>query len=172
MSSLKRSETVESFTDRSTAKMVITHVTYSETTTKQPLLTLSSPILSTQLMENTMNLNELNFTDRLTYLAWRKEWKAAYAKISVDIRAKKNEYKTCQRKVVFAIVNEGKPWQQLVPTYDGKPLTYNCGYAVAFNDWRCAHHEANTLLELLIAAKEKSGKQRAAMIAERFPEVA
>lgn len=117
-----------------------------------------------------MNLNELNFTDRLTYLAWRKEWKAAYAKISVDIRVKKNEYKTHQRKVVFAIVNEGKPWQYLAPMYDDKPLSYNCGYFVAFNAWRDARREAIDLLELLAAAKEKSGEQRAAMIAERFPE--
>ena len=34
---------------------------------------------------------EMNFTDKASYLAWRRNWKAAYAEQSEEIRAAKRE---------------------------------------------------------------------------------
>lgn len=116
-------------------------------------------------------MKTLNFTDRLTYLAWRKEWKAAYAQVSVDIRTKRNEFKACQRKIVFVRVDAGKTWAYDKPTYDGKSL-YSSGYIVACRAWQQAQREANRLLSLLSQAKEKSGEQRAAMVLAMTPESA
>ena len=107
-------------------------------------------------------MKELNFNDRETYLTWRKEWKAHYAQLSVNIRTKKNEYKGCQRKVVFAIVGAGKPWEGVAPYYEDKPLDYRSGYMVAFRAWQEDRQEARDMLELLGKAKEKSRIQWAA----------
>lgn len=112
-------------------------------------------------------MKTLNFTDRLTYLAWRKEWKTCYAQLSIDIRAKKNEYKGCQRKVVFSLVNSGKPWEHIAPFYDDKPLSYTSGYFVAFNAWQKDRREANNMLMLLDKAKEKSCLQRNAEFSKK-----
>ena len=116
-------------------------------------------------------MKTLNFTDRLSYLAWRKEWKAAYKQISQDIRNSKAAYKVQQRRVVIAIVNAGKPWQANEPTIDGERLLFCKEYSGTFNIWKRNVATANELLELLIKAKEKSAEQRKKMVAERFPEI-
>ena len=112
-------------------------------------------------------MKTLNFTDRLSYLAWRKEWKAAYAQVSHDIPRTKNEFKTVQRTVVMAEVGSAN-YRYFVPYIDGKHL--GASYYDPMRKLDRYRQEANHLLELLILAKEKSGIQRAAMIAERFPE--
>lgn len=113
-------------------------------------------------------MKTLNFTDRLTYLAWRKEWKAAYAQLSVDIPRLKNEFKTNQRKIEYVKMDADKPWGWIRPYIDGKQLGsvnyYNSVWTLAQ-----ARSDANEMLELLKLAKKKSGEQRAAMIESMLP---
>lgn len=113
-------------------------------------------------------MKTLNFTDRLTYLAWRKEWKAAYAELSLNIRQTKPKYKELQRQITFGVVGEGKPWQYMQPQFDGKPLSSSSAVYVTQMKLGQMRYLANEMMELLGKAKEKSGVQRAAMIAEKL----
>ena len=115
-------------------------------------------------------MKTLNFTDRLTYLAWREEWKAAYAELSLNIRQTKPMYKELQRQITFAVVAAGKPWQHNQPQFEGKPLSFLSAPYVTQMKLCQMRYIANEMIELLGKAKVKSGVQRAAMIAERFPE--
>lgn len=105
-------------------------------------------------------MKELNFTDRETYLAWREEWRAAYAKLSADIRSAKNAYKGEQRKVTYAIVNQGKSWEYIQPMIDDKPLRWDMDYYKIFGQWHKLRAEARSMLELRVKSKEKSAEQR------------
>ena len=105
-------------------------------------------------------MKELNFNDRLTYLAWRAEWKAQYKQLSTAIRSAKNAYKTEQRRVVVGIVNEGKSWQCNVAYIDGQPLSWKMDYYTVFRDWNKLRQQAREMLDILGKAKEKSSQQR------------
>ena len=109
-------------------------------------------------------MKELNFNDRTSYLAWRAEWRKAYAELSANIRSAKNAYKTEQRKVVVGVVNEGKSWQCNVAYIDGQPLSWKMDYYTTFSAWNKLRAEARTMLDLRAKSKDKSAEQRRAAL--------
>lgn len=116
-------------------------------------------------------MKTLNFNDRLTYLAWRKEWKAEYAKLSQSIREAKPKFKALQRQIVFAKVNEGKWNQYVVPYFDGKILGYGTEHHKVMNEIDSMRIRAWSMLNLLGDAKMKSARQRDAAFAQKQVEM-
>lgn len=110
-------------------------------------------------------LEKLEFNDRLTYLAYRQEWKTLYKELSVDIRKAKHDYKEQQRKIIVTIMNEGKAWQYGSPTIDGKPL-YSCKeYNRELANITYGKQYAFRMMLALDEAKAKSREQRALSLA-------
>jgi hypothetical protein len=105
-------------------------------------------------------MKTLNFNDRITYLAWKKEWKAEYAALSQSIRETKPKFKTLQRQIVFAKVNEGKWNEYVVPYFDGKILGYASEHHKVMKEIDNMRLRAWSMLNLLGDAKMKSCKQR------------
>lgn len=105
-------------------------------------------------------MKTLNFTDRISYLAWRKEWKMAYANLSLNIRQTKPKFKELQRRIEFRVMNEGK-YQWIDPYFDGKPLDYRSEHHTVLYELDRMRRHANEMLELLVMAKDKSREQRA-----------
>jgi hypothetical protein len=109
-------------------------------------------------------MKSLNFNDRLSYLAWRKEWKVAYAQISIDIRQSKQAWKDRQRQVYLSIIDQGKPWESIGAYFEDKPLYHSNTFYVPCLALVRHRETARELLEVLQAAKEKSAKQREAQV--------
>ena len=109
-------------------------------------------------------MKSLNFNDRLSYLAWRKEWKVAYTQISIDIRAAKQAWKDQQRKVYIGIINQGKVWESKRACFEDKALYQSNTFYLPFQTLCNNRDTARELLEMLQAAKEKSAEQREAQV--------
>ena len=109
-------------------------------------------------------MKALNFNDRLSYLAWRKEWKAAYKELSQNIRKAKVEFKDHQRKII--VKKRDTNWGPVYEAfYDDKPL-YHCDehYKQCGRLYRL-RKDAGDMLMLLDEAKAKSREQRKAAMA-------
>lgn len=108
-------------------------------------------------------MKDLNFNDRISYLAWRKEWKTTYKQVSKDIRESKNAWKSEQRKVTVKMDSYGYN----IPTIEGKALYSSPTYYKTLRQLVMFKSNASELLKLLADAKEKSRVQREANLIER-----
>jgi hypothetical protein len=113
-------------------------------------------------------LQELNFNDRLSYLAWKKEWFQAYKAACADVRAGKQAFKDEQRKVTVVAGKYGN-----ASMYEGKYLSWSS--APNYYNWFRNHPklvaEVEKLVGLRQSARAKSAAQRDAMLKERGIEV-
>ena len=110
-------------------------------------------------------MKTLNFTDRLSYLTWRNEWKACYKTLSSDIRLLKQAWKGEQRKVTVVFKeNKSSPmWSYYEATYEGKSLCFSKPYYAVLSDLERTRRQARDMMEILEQAKEKSKILRNAM---------
>ena len=109
-------------------------------------------------------MKELNFNDRISYLAWRKEWFVAYKEAIAAVRAGKQAFKTEQRKVTVSIKNTGYG-NYYMPMYGDKPLDWRCEeYFKWYRELPRLVSEIEKLVQLRQQARVKSGIQREAML--------
>ena len=153
MSLEKLSTSIKSLMDRLTKKETIMNVNYLETTTKQPSLTCFSQTESNQPKET--KLNDFNFNDRTSYLAWRKQWKAQYKQLSADIRATKIAFKEIQRKITIKTTAYGN-----MAMLNDRGLGYQKEYYDPLNNLVRLRKEATDMLFLLETAKTTSKEMR------------
>lgn len=134
--------------------------------TETPTITINK---ETTIMST---LQELNFNDRLSYLAWRKEWFEAYKAAIADVRVGKQAFKEEQRKVT--IIEKQYPWgKEHMPMYGEKTLNYVSApnYYNWFSNKGKLVAEVEKLVGLRQSARVKSAAQRDAMLKEHGIEV-
>lgn len=95
-----------------------------------------------------MSINEMNFSTRETYIAWRANWRSAYSAISTEIRQTKNELANA-----FRMGDLSKA-------------------ATLQRDLLANRALATRLLDLRKEAKKKSGEQRAVALQKEQAEAA
>lgn len=125
----------------------------------------SATSLNTSNFIKEKQMKELNFNDRETYLAWRKQWKDEYKQLSKDIRQAKIDYKTQQRRIIVVIADQGKAWQWYSARIDGNPVFCCKEYIDQYILLQKSQKTAREMLSLLCEAKAKSAKQRLASLA-------
>lgn len=114
-------------------------------------------------------MKTLNFTDRLSYIAWRKEWREAYAQISLAIPRNKNLFKSAQRRIEMVERKSGT-FSWFEPRINGAYLRKDQVYADSQDALIELRKKAKEMLEIRAESKVKSAKQRAEMIATKTPE--
>jgi hypothetical protein len=114
-----------------------------------------------------ITVDDLNFNDRITYLAWRKEWKEAYFAAIAAVRAGKQAFKTEQRKVT--IVQKQYAWgPENIPMYGEKSLDWRCeDYYKWYRELPRLVGEIEKLVRIRQEGRIKSAAQREEMLKER-----
>ena len=112
---------------------------------------------STTVTTKEIKMDDLNFNDRITYLAWRKEWFKAFNEAKAAVRAGKQAFKEEQRKVTVVAGQYGN-----ASMYEGKYLSYVS--APNYYKWFSEHGklvaEVEKLVNLRMQSRWKSAKQR------------
>jgi hypothetical protein len=105
-------------------------------------------------------MEQLNFNDRITYLAWKAEWKTAYFAAIAAVRAGKQAFKNEQRKVTVGTINGSGPYALV----DGKPLWSYKPYYEALEAKSRLVAEVEKLVTMRLNSRLKSGIQRKKML--------
>lgn len=102
-------------------------------------------------------MKELNFNDRISYLAWRSEWRACYSKLTSEIRLLKQAWKGEQQKVtvVFKENKSSPTWSYYEAMYEGKSLCFSKPYYAVLSDLERARRQARDMMEIRAKATEK-----------------
>lgn len=106
-------------------------------------------------------MKELNFNDRISYLAWRSEWRACYNTLTRDIRLLKQAFKNEQRKVTVTFVDKYGGYYEA--KYEGdKSLDWLHAkdYYKSLEFLIRARQEARDMMEIRAKATEKRDRIR------------